>query len=100
MIIIFIIYIIIIIIIIVITIIIIIIIIIISSIIILIQSSNKIFHTRFVVQLINHFWERKFVMFAVGILKLAGDIRFELMMTISKTVALDQARRIPNKFVL
>ena len=35
-------------------------------------------------------------MFAVGILKLAGDIRFELMMTISKTVALGQTRRIPN----
>ena len=39
-------------------------------------------------------------MFAVGILKLAGDIGFEPMMTISKTVALGQARRIPNKFVL
>ena len=38
-------------------------------------------------------------MFAVGILKLAGDIGFEPMMTISKTVALGQARRIPNKLL-
>ena len=39
-------------------------------------------------------------MFAVGILKLAGDIRFELMMTISKTVALGRARRIPNRLLI
>ena len=39
-------------------------------------------------------------MFAVGILKLAGDIGFEPMMTISKTVALGQARRIPNRLLI
>ena len=36
-------------------------------------------------------------MFAVGILKLAGDIRFELMMTISKTVALGQLGESPTE---
>ena len=38
-------------------------------------------------------------MFAVAILKLAGDIRFELMMTISKTVALGQLGESPTNLV-
>ena len=38
-------------------------------------------------------------LFAVAILKLAGDIRFELMMTISKTVALGQLGESPTNLV-
>ena len=34
------------------------------------------------------------------LISLAGDIGFEPMMTISKTVALGQARRIPNKILI
>ena len=39
------------------------------------------------------------MLFAEPILKLAGDIRFELMMTISKTVALGQLGESPTNLV-
>ena len=45
-----------------------------------------------------HFRGFRFNTFILNFLKkLAGVIRFELMMTISKTVALGQTRRYPNK---
>ena len=40
---------------------------------------------------------KKVLKFAELILKLAGEVGFEPTMTISKTVALGQARRFPNK---